>query len=363
MGWLLPWLLAAATLWSGVMQAVVGNRGTPAPIPGPTASPSPRPQYCKWPCECPAVAPRCAPGISLVTDGCECCPVCAQQLGAPCNEAALCDRHRGLYCDYSADAPRYEIGVCAHVVGVGCVLDGVRYRNGQSFQPNCKYNCTCLNGAVGCVPLCLGSRPPLVWCPQPRRVRLAGRCCDQWVCDDGKKLRRASPRHVPAPAYEGDGGLWQHNCMPHTSPWSLCSRSCGMGISTRISNANERCQLTTESRLCNLRPCQGGIARHIKPGKKCLAVHRPEEPRNFTISGCVSRDTYRPKFCGVCTDGRCCTPYKSKTINVSFVCPDGPGFSWKVMWINACFCHLSCKNPNDIFADLEHYHDYSEIAD
>ncbi|XP_038616409.1 CCN family member 4 isoform X2 [Tachyglossus aculeatus] len=249
------------------------------------------------------------------------------------------------------------------VVGVGCVLDGVRYRNGQSFQPNCKYNCTCLNGAVGCVPLCLGSRPPLVWCPQPRRVRLAGRCCDQWVCDDGKKLRRASPRHVPAPAYEGDGGLWQHNCMPHTSPWSLCSRSCGMGISTRISNANERCQLTTESRLCNLRPCQGGIARHIKPGKKCLAVHRPEEPRNFTISGCVSRDTYRPKFCGVCTDGRCCTPYKSKTINVSFVCPDGPGFSWKVMWINACFCHLSCKNPNDIFADLEHYHDYSEIAD
>lgn len=30
-----------------------------------------------------------------------------------CNEADLCDPHKGLYCDYSADAPRYETGVCA----------------------------------------------------------------------------------------------------------------------------------------------------------------------------------------------------------------------------------------------------------
>lgn len=30
--------------------------------------------------------------------------------------------------------------------------------------------------------------------------------------------------------------------------------------------------------------------------------------------------------------------------------------------INACFCNLSCRNPNDIFADLESYPDFSEIA-
>ena len=83
---------------------------------------------------------------------------------------------------------------------------------------------------------------------------------------------------------------------------------------------------------------------------------------NYTLSGCASKMAYRPKYCGLCVDDRCCAPYKSKTIEVSFRCPDGTGFSRKIMWINACFCNLSCNNPNDIFADLAHYHDYSEIA-
>uniref|UniRef100_A0A8C7ANN6 Cellular communication network factor 4 n=1 Tax=Neovison vison TaxID=452646 RepID=A0A8C7ANN6_NEOVI len=97
-------------------------------------------------------------------------------------------------------------------------------------------------------------------------------------------------------------------------------------------------------------------------GKKCLAVYQPEAPMNFTVAGCISTRPYRPKYCGVCTDSRCCIPYKSKTIDVSFQCPDGPGFSRQVLWINACFCNLSCRNPNDIFADLESYPDFSEIA-
>lgn len=97
-------------------------------------------------------------------------------------------------------------------------------------------------------------------------------------------------------------------------------------------------------------------------GKKCLAVYQPEAPVNLTLAGCVSTRAYRPKYCGVCTDNRCCIPYKSKTIDVSFQCPDGPGFSRRVLWINACFCNLSCRNPNDIFADLDLYPDFSEIA-
>lgn len=72
-----------------------------------------RTQYCKWPCECPKSPPRCAVGISLVTDGCDCCKTCAKQRGESCTEADTCDFHRGLYCDYSGDRPRYEIGVCA----------------------------------------------------------------------------------------------------------------------------------------------------------------------------------------------------------------------------------------------------------
>ncbi|XP_065253713.1 CCN family member 4 [Emys orbicularis] len=321
-----------------------------------------RTQYCKWPCECPTWPPRCPAGVSLITDGCECCKACAKQIGENCTEADTCDFHRGLYCDYSGDRPRYEIGVCAQIMGVGCVLNGIRYKNGETFQPNCKYNCTCINGAVGCLPLCTSSRPPLVWCPNPKQIKIAGKCCEQWICDDSKKIRKTSPRHISSAAYEGENESWQKNCIIHTSPWSLCSKTCGLGISTRISNDNGQCRLLKESRLCNLRPCEVDITKHIKPGKKCLAVYRADEPMNYTISGCVSKSTYRPKYCGVCTDNRCCSPYKSKTIEVRFECPDGTGFFQKIMWINACFCNLSCKNPNDIFADLAHYHDYSEIA-
>lgn len=72
-----------------------------------------RTQYCKWPCECPKSPPRCSVGVSLVTDGCDCCKTCAKQRGESCTEADTCDFHRGLYCDYSGDRPRYEIGVCA----------------------------------------------------------------------------------------------------------------------------------------------------------------------------------------------------------------------------------------------------------
>ncbi|KAJ7338151.1 hypothetical protein JRQ81_010771 [Phrynocephalus forsythii] len=368
MRWLLPWILTT----TGILQAVSQKPATPAiasvtttmlpPATSVVTEAYTRKEYCKWPCQCPEAVPACPTGISLLTDGCDCCKMCAKQVGENCTEADVCDVHRGLYCDYSRDRPRYEIGVCAQIVGVGCLLNGIRYKNGESFQPNCKYNCTCIDGAVGCIPLCTDSKPPLVWCPNPRHIKVTGQCCEQWVCDHSKKIRKTSPRHISSAVYEGEIELWQKNCLLQTSSWSPCSKTCGMGISTRISNDNEQCHLMKESRLCNLRPCEEDIIKHIKPGKKCLAVYRRDEALNYTLSGCASKVAYRPKYCGLCVDDRCCTPYKSKTIEVSFQCPDGTEFSRKIMWINACFCHLTCKNPNDIFADLAHYHDYSEVA-
>ena len=99
----------------------------------------------------------------------------------------------------------------------------------------------------------------------------------------------------------------------------------------------------------------------LQPGKKCLNIYREDQPSNLTISGCTSKKPYRPKYCGVCTDERCCIPYKSKTIDVEFECPNGTGFTWKMLWVQACFCNLSCKNPNDIFAELESYYGYPEV--
>lgn len=71
-----------------------------------------RRQFCQWPCKC-GPRPYCAPGVSAVLDGCGCCKSCARQIGQACNERDVCDPHRGMYCNFSADKPKYEVGVCA----------------------------------------------------------------------------------------------------------------------------------------------------------------------------------------------------------------------------------------------------------
>lgn len=70
-----------------------------------------RKQFCHWPCKCRA-KPQCAPGVSSVLDGCGCCKSCARQIGETCNERDICDPHKGMYCDFSRDKPRYEVGIC-----------------------------------------------------------------------------------------------------------------------------------------------------------------------------------------------------------------------------------------------------------
>ncbi|XP_063076378.1 cellular communication network factor 4b [Engraulis encrasicolus] len=442
MRWLLPWILTVASIYQTISQNLSTNEVVD------TVEPYNRTLYCKWPCKCPKTPPSCPLGVSLMTDGCECCKACAKQVGQTCNERDSCDYHKGLYCDYSADKPRYEKGVCAYMIGTGCEYDGVIYYNGQSFQPSCKYSCMCVNGAIGCVSLCASLPPPRVWCRSPRRVTVRGQCCETWVCDDAHKPRRTSARHV-LPSADSDTTAemrsrttqqqkqpklqqkpplkkqeqqqqqqqkepqqqeqqqpqqgnesqqdqdqqqqpeWQQenakqrdqqqpqqendqqqeqeqkkNCISQSTPWSPCSKTCGRGLSLRISNDNARCEMVKESRLCTIRPCEVDITKHIKEGKKCLHIYREPQHQFLMFSGCRSTKPYWPKYCGVCysTDDRCCIPYKSKTIEVEFQCPNGAVLSWKMMWINACFCNLSCRNPNDIFSDLNQFYDHNEIV-
>nr|XP_023830968.1 WNT1-inducible-signaling pathway protein 1-like [Salvelinus alpinus] len=104
---------------------------------------------------------------------------------------------------------------------------------------------------------------------------------------------------------------------------------------------------------------------HYIPGKNCMNIYREEQPKNFTISGCVSKKSYRPKYCGCGCAWRgtiALHPYKSKTIDVEFMCPNGLCSPGRSCVDNACFCNLSCKNPNDIFAELENYYGYPEIV-
>lgn len=45
------------------------------------------------------------------------------------------------------------------------------------------------------------------------------------------------------------------NCIEQTTEWGACSQTCGMGVSTRVTNKNRRCELVKQSRLCMIRPC------------------------------------------------------------------------------------------------------------
>lgn len=72
--------------------------------------------------------------------------------------------------------------------GVTCDLLGKIYLNGESFQPTCKLQCICMDGAIGCIPLCSDDlRLPSPECPTPRRVKFHNKCCEEWVCEEGSE--------------------------------------------------------------------------------------------------------------------------------------------------------------------------------
>lgn len=65
------------------------------------------------------------------------------------------------------------------------------YLNGESFQPTCKLQCICMDGAIGCIPLCSDDlRLPSPECPKPRRVKFHNKRCEEWVCEEGSEDNR-----------------------------------------------------------------------------------------------------------------------------------------------------------------------------
>ncbi|XP_044540121.1 CCN family member 3 [Gracilinanus agilis] len=262
-------------------------------------------QSCPTPCPggCPAQPPACAPGVPAVLDRCSCCLVCARQRGESCSELLPCQESSGLYCDRSAD-PRAEVGICMVLEEDNCVFDGIIYRSGETFQPSCKYQCTCRDGQIGCVPRCnhdlLLPRPD---CPFPRKVEVPGECCEQWVCDPKEEVTL--------------GGL--------------ALAVYGVALK-RSGDKEEICKMNEDTK-----------------GKRCLRTKKSLKAIHLQYKNCTSAQTYKPRYCGICTDGRCCTPHNTKTIQVAFQCPQGQIVKKPMMLINTCACHTNCPQSNDAF--------------
>uniref|UniRef100_A0A8C5TAN9 CCN family member 3 n=1 Tax=Malurus cyaneus samueli TaxID=2593467 RepID=A0A8C5TAN9_9PASS len=274
-------------------------------------------------------------------------PRCAPGRGERCSALLPCDESGGLYCDRGPRTARRR-----HLHGDNCVFDGIIYRNGETFQPSCKYQCTCRDGQIGCLPRCnLDLLLPGPDCPFPRKVEVPGECCEKWVCDPDDEMILGG---FAMAAYRQEATLGidvsdsSANCIEQTTEWSACSKSCGMGFSTRVTNRNQQCEMVKQTRLCMIRPCENEESSD-KKGKKCIRTKKSVRAVRFEYQNCTSVQTYRPRYCGLCSDGRCCTPHNTKTIQVEFRCPQGKVLKKPMMLINTCVCHNNCPQSNIVF--------------
>ncbi|XP_059898148.1 cellular communication network factor 6 isoform X1 [Gadus macrocephalus] len=324
-------------------QQCVSGAGAHAVAPGG------RRPVCQWPCRC---GPRaaCAPGVSAVLDGCGCCKSCARQQRQACSERDVCDPHKGLYCDYSADRPRFQVGVCAYMLAVGCDLNGRHFENGHAFQPSPLYKCTCIAGAIGCTPAFTHTPAGLLGSAPPKPAGLLS----------GPGARKNLQDTSYRPAYRDPPLAWKRNCLVQTTPWSVCSKTCGVGMSVRVTNDNAKCEMRKDRRLCLLRPCDKNLLKSFKApkGKTCRAQVPARRAERLVLSGCSSTQRVRPTYCGLCGGGGggggggCCVPDASSMRTLEFRCKGVAGVRWKVQWITSCVCKRKCDDPGDMFTEL-----------
>ncbi|XP_078073498.1 CCN family member 1-like [Mustelus asterias] len=315
---------------------------------------------CRRECHCPQPLP-CPPGVPLVLDGCGCCRVCARQFNEDCGTLLPCAR--GLRCQLQ-DKLNATTGICrASSPGRPCLMNGKVYQHGEVFKQTCRLQCTCENGKAGCVPLCSShvSLPP-AFCADARLVKLPGTCCERWKCTStyskgnkalrmGKWKKRvkvfskvAKQRNAvhKLRGFRGQSFIFP-DCQIKATTWSPCSQTCGMGTSTRLSTNNTWCQPKQETRLCQIRPCRMLNDLHLQAGKNCQKSVKELAPRPFIYQGCISLRKYKPKYCGLCTDGRCCKPAETRTTKVRFGCPVRGTIVKNVMKIQRCECsHRLC---------------------
>lgn len=98
----------------------------------------------------------------------------------------------------------------AKLEGRSCEYNGHMYQNGEDFRAGCKHQCTCIDGAVGCLPLCptevILASPA---CPSPRLIKVPGQCCPSVDCHRGSSVLPPVYRVPQPPPY----------IYPHLAPY------------------------------------------------------------------------------------------------------------------------------------------------
>ncbi|CAH1802685.1 unnamed protein product [Owenia fusiformis] len=304
-------------------------------------------QECRWPCpttECPETphdVPGCRDGVNIIKDGCGCCFMCGRQQGDTCNHEQLCDEQKGLYCDFQLD--NGVRGVCRAKEANPCYVpdNGKFYRDGESFQPDCRRKCTCQNGHYGCVSNCPQEerKPSNVSCINPQLISINNSCCKDWICPDYKENSGHRERDVTtfSPFQVTTS---PRPCKKDTSAWSACSVTCGQGVSIRVTNDNGDCQPIKQVRMCEIRPCDLND-QHLT-GRHCKHTIRAKEKKPIQIKDCTSVKKFQPKYCSTCKKRTCCLPEMASTKSLEFVCKDGKHTMKNIMWIKNCKCQNTC---------------------
>ncbi|KAH1008171.1 hypothetical protein HUJ05_008753, partial [Dendroctonus ponderosae] len=102
------------------------------------------------------------------------------QLGEPCSQESPCDLQKELICKFKNGDSE---GTCTESSGVPCIVYNRTYDHGETFNLDCRTQCTCQNGTYGCSSLCPQEHISPRECQHPRLVDVTGQCCREWMCD------------------------------------------------------------------------------------------------------------------------------------------------------------------------------------
>nr|XP_006819346.1 PREDICTED: protein CYR61-like [Saccoglossus kowalevskii] len=210
-------------------------------------------------------------------------------------------------------------------VQADCVVKGVRYQDGDSFEPSCREQCICVGDAYACTSTCPHELfMPSLDCIDLQLVSISGHCCKEWMCLSAPSQRLQEETY----------------CKDTDMEWSECSRSCGMGVATRvIKRPGKDCTLSTDVKLCQLRPCfTGDLNSDYKFFEStCEPTVKTTNQVTLRYIGCTSVRRFAAIYCGRCKN-KCCTPSVARTLKLDMLCPDGSIQTYDYQQIIQCQC-------------------------